>query len=215
MSRRSIGLGWLGAAAFAATLAARPLSAASTATLARRALDAYRRGDFAAAAKDLEVVHKRRPGDPVVAYDLLTAYAAAGRTGEARSLLGSVAGRDPALAAVARYQLGTLALRQGRYEEAIEELTESLRGDPKSLAAKRNLEIALGRRPPRRQPPQPGAAGQSDHRPSPAPRTAPDDAFRKKAGMTRAEAEALLHALEAESPTNRSGAARTKGERDW
>jgi tetratricopeptide (TPR) repeat protein len=213
-SQPTTGLRRVGASTLIAALVSGPLVAAPTATLARRALDAYRRGDFAEAVRDLETVYGRRPKDSVVAYDLGTAYAAAGRAAKAVPLLESAASANPALAAVARYQLGTLALGQAHYDEAVRQLTESLRRDPKSLAAKRNLEIALARRPPPKPSRRPNAGEKTGHS-STQRQSAQANEFQKKAGMTRAEAEALLNALEAESPTNRPHATPAKGEPDW
>lgn len=106
-----------------------------------RGMEAWENGDAAAAARHFEVSESISPS-PEAAFGLGTALAESGSPEEAAEFLGR-ASSSPKFAAPGFYNLGTIQLNEGRFEEAIEALKQSLRYDPTSIRAKRNLEIAL------------------------------------------------------------------------
>jgi tetratricopeptide (TPR) repeat protein len=187
--------------------------------LARDGQKQFERKHYAAAEKRFEEARKAEPGDPLWSYDLGTARAWQGKSGAAREALERAAGSDdPATAAGALYQLGTMDLGRKQFPEAVASLKRALELDPSREDARRNFEIALRearkKAPPKSGSPPPRARPQAP-RPSPAPvRPRPDSEFEKKAGMTRAEAEAMLRALDAEQ-RNPERARPRPGARDW
>jgi Ca-activated chloride channel family protein len=106
-------------------------------------------------------------------------------------------GPTPREEAGIRFGLGTVMLRQGRFEEAVEQLRASLRLDPDDLQAKINLEIALRRRPP--PPPQPSPSPGTEPTGTPPPggggAPQPSEPSDAPARLTREQAEQLLDAL--------------------
>ena len=109
-------------------------------------------------------------------------------------------------------------LAQKRFPEAVTSLKRALELDPSREDARRNFEIAL-REARKKSPPKSGSppsrARPQPPRPSPAPsRPRPDSAFEKNAGMTRAQAEAMLRALDDEQ-RNPERARPRPGAKDW
>lgn len=131
-------------AAATGTLLERLTRETNSHALVERGVEAYEQDELAEAIEKFSRANEMAP-TPVSAYDLGTSLAANGDVEGAAELLGSSAGSAD-LSALSFYNLGTLQLENGAYEESIESLKQSLRYDPGSMAAKRNLEIALQRR---------------------------------------------------------------------
>lgn len=175
----------------------------------------FRAGKLTEAERSFGEASRREPQDPLWQYDLGTVRAGAEGGDAARRELQAAVGRgDSSVAAAASYQLGTLDLQEKKYGEAVRALRRALELDPARADAKRNLEIALRRSqsPP---PPRGGAGGAPPRRPAPAKaRTEPDREFENRAGMTRAQADALLRSLDDEQRQREHVADRFSG-RDW
>lgn len=185
---------------------------------ARKGVEDFRAKRFADAQSDFRDAAGREPNEPAWKFNLGTADAAAGETAAARAELAKAAeSGDPVVAARALYQIGTLDLQARNYADAANELRRSLELVPGDADAKRNFEIAARNR--NRQPPPPPKEGASK-REEPKetktkPRNQPDDSeFRRKAGMTRTEAEAMLRSLENEQKQKERVSAREEG-KDW
>ncbi len=105
----------------------------------RKAAAAFERGEYQSAVTALKDV---RSDDSIARFNRGTAAIAAGdKAGGARDL--SKLGPSDPLAAKAAYNLGTSALEADDYAAAVRQLENSLRLDPRSMAAKRNLELAI------------------------------------------------------------------------
>jgi tetratricopeptide (TPR) repeat protein len=183
---------------------------------AREGEKQYRAKNYAASRRAFEDAVRAEPGDPLWKFDAGTAGAAGGDGNDAeaarRELEAAARAPDPRIAAAARYQLGTLDLGDKRYAEAVRNLRRSLELDPGRADAKRNLEIALAAAS---EPPPPREGGQSPPRPSPgSQRASPDREFEKRAGMSRAQAEALLRSLDDEQK-RRERAGEPAAGKDW
>jgi tetratricopeptide (TPR) repeat protein len=184
---------------------------------AKKGVEDFRAKRVAEAQRDFREAERREPDEPVWKFDVGTADAAAGETSAARAELAKAAeSSDPAIAARALYQIGTLDLQAGNYPEAVNELRRSLEIVPGDADAKRNFEIAARNRD-RRPPPPPKGGGDRKEGPKgeKKPEHRPDDSdFRRKAGMTKAEAEAMLRSLENEQKQKERVSAREQG-KDW
>ena len=111
---------------------------------ASRGVEAWDSKDYAAAVAAFGQVTEIHPG-PLASYDLGTSLVAAGDQARGAAALEESLS-DPALRASALYNRGSGALRANDLESAISDLQESLRADPGSVQAKRNLEIALNQK---------------------------------------------------------------------
>ena len=167
----------------------------------------------AEARRDFRDASRREPDERTWNFDLGTADAAAGENSEARAQLArAAASSDPAISAKALYQIGTLDLQQQRYADAAGALRKSLKLAPEDAAAKRNFEISVRNLT---RPPPPKEGGEPEKKPDQKPDRKKDDSeFQKKAGMTRAEAEAMLRSLESEQKQKERVSAREEG-KDW
>ena len=186
----------------------------------RKGADAYRAKKFADAESKFRDAARRDPEERAWNFDLGTAAAAGGKSDDARRELTRAAqSADPAVAAKASYQLGTLDLQEKNYPQAVQELRRSLELTPRDPNAKRNFELALReqhKKPPQQPKPKPGSQNAKGN-PAPRPendRDQKDSEFRKNAGMSRAEAEAMLRSLENEQKQRERTAARAEG-KDW
>ncbi len=184
--------------------------------LARKGTGEYRAKRFSEAQSDFRGASAREPEEKTWNYDLGTAQAAGGDLRGARDQLARAASsEDRALSARSLYQLGTLDLQSGNSGDAATELRRSLELDPGNPDAKRNFEIALRSRkqPPQKPPrPEPNSTAPS---PGAGKGRGPDDSeFQRKAGMSRAEAEAILRSLENEQKQKERVPAREM-EKDW
>lgn len=189
---------------------------------AKKGAAAYGKKDYPEAVRRFGEAAKRQPSDGAWPLDLGTALGAAGRSAEAHAPLGEAArSSDRAVAADALYQQGTLDLRGGDWRSAAEALRRSLILDPARPDAQRNYEIAW-RKLQEKKPPPPPSSGAPPPSPqkkpsSPPPRPRPgegDEEFRKRAGMSRQEAEALLRSLDAEQRQREKTAPAVAG-KDW
>lgn len=184
---------------------------------AKKGAEDFRAKRVAEARRDFREAERREPDEPAWKFDVGTADAAAGETSAARAELAKAAeSSDPAIAAKALYQIGTLDLQAGNYPEAANELRRSLEIVPGDADAKRNFEIAARNRDRR---PLPPPKGGGDRKEGPKggkkPEQRPDDSdFRRKAGMTKAEAEAMLRSLENEQKQKERVSAGEQG-KDW
>ncbi len=159
--------------------------------VAKRGVSEFRAKKFAEAKRDFREAAAREPAEKTWNFNLGTAHAAAGDLPEARAqLVQATRSKDPAVSAKAFYQLGTLDLQENGAAAADE--------------LRRSLEL------------QPADPGKKD-KPSSArqPGRGPEDSeFQKRAGMTRAEAEAMLRSLESEQKQRERVSARQEG-KDW
>jgi tetratricopeptide (TPR) repeat protein len=184
--------------------------------LAKRGVEEFRAKRFPDAQRDFRAASRRDPAEKTWNFNLGTADAAAGKSAEARAELSRAAeSSDPAISGKALYQLGTLDLQAQNYSDAAKELRRSLELAPGNPEAKRNFEIAMRsqKKPP---PPKPGDGKENENQsPGRKPDRGLDDSeFRRKAGMTRAEAEAMLRSLENEQKQKERVSAREEG-KDW
>ncbi|MGH9442889.1 MAG: hypothetical protein ACRD16_11510 [Thermoanaerobaculia bacterium] len=184
--------------------------------VAKKGVEEFRAKRYAEAQRDFREATSREPADPTWNFDLGTALAAAGEGAESRSQLArAAASPDAAVAARALYQMGTLDLQARKYEDASNELRRSLELSSGDVDAKRNFEIASRNRRQHPPPPPKGGGGAKEKPPGSKPQGAPNDSeFQRKAGMTRAQAEALLRSLEDEQKQRERVAARAEG-KDW
>ncbi len=183
---------------------------------ARKGVEEFRAKQLPNARRDFREASRREPAEKTWNFDLGTAGAAAEDGPEARRELALAAqARDPAIAGKAHYQLGTLELRDRNYSQAVQELRRSLELEPGNPDAKRNFELALQeqKKPPSSKPRD--DKGKQNPRPEGKSGKGPDDTeFRRNAGMTRAEAEAMLRSLENEQKQRERASARVEG-KDW
>lgn len=192
---------------------------------ARSGTKEYARGRYANAEKLFAAAAQKDPADPAWKYDLGTARAGGKERDAARQALSqAVTAKDPAVAAAALYQLGTLDLNAGNYHGALDNLRKSLELNPFRKDAKTNFEIALRNLkspPPHPQPRPKSGAGKSPPPPS-APASPPKgtgnsekpDPFEQKAGMSRAQADAILRSLDAEQQ-RKEKVRGNPAEKDW
>lgn len=183
---------------------------------AKKGVEDFRAKRVAEARREFREAARREPNEPAWNFNLGTADAAAGENAAARAELAKAAqSGDPAVAAKALYQIGTLDLQEGNSAEAANELRQSLEMVPGDADAKRNFEIAARNRDQKPPPPPKGGGGKEPPKGEKKPEHRPDDSdFRRKAGMTRAEAEAMLRSLESEQKQKERVSAREEG-KDW
>ena len=183
---------------------------------ARKGNEEFRAKRYAEAQADFREASRREPGEPAWNFDVGTSAAASGDEAAARTELEkAAASSDRAVAARALYQLGTLDLQKRRFSDAAKELRRSLEIAPGDPDAKRNFEIAAQNRDRPPPPPKGGGAPKEPPKGGPKPPKGPEDSdFRNKAGMTKAEAEAMLRSLENEQKQRERVSAREQG-KDW
>jgi len=126
-------------------------------------------------AAALEARLRERPGDPrlLVALGVARAEAALGDEAERAFLAAALGAREPALAAVAYYDLGVLALERRDLAAARDAFFDALALDPSDAQARFNLEWTL--RALRVAPPKPPPAGDSSERAASQPPAAGDE----------------------------------------
>jgi tetratricopeptide (TPR) repeat protein len=117
------------------------LREANSRAATKRGIKAFAAGQFAEAANDLGEAAKLRPGT-VSSLNAGTASVAAGDFEKGMAALGEAA-QDPQLREQALFNRGTAMLASHQNDRAIADLEETLRINPGSMRAKRNLEIAL------------------------------------------------------------------------
>jgi tetratricopeptide (TPR) repeat protein len=181
---------------------------------ARQGEKDFRAGKLPSAEKAFSEAAGKEPAEPLWKFDTGSVKAAEKKNDEARAdLLHASKASDAKVAAGAHYQLGTIDLSQERYAEAVRNFRRSLELDPAKADAKRNLEIALrlaSQPPPKRSPQENPKPEQGSGNPPPAA----DREFEKKAGMTRAEAEAMLRSLDDEQKKKEKALERVTA-KDW
>ncbi len=114
-----------------------------------RGAKAFEKKEYTRAVEEFRRAQELAPS-PRNAFNLGTAEIAAGQR-EFGSATLAEALKDPALRADALYNRGNSALAAKALDHAIRDYGDALRADPRHMAAKRNLEIALQRREQQRQ----------------------------------------------------------------
>ena len=109
-----------------------------------RGADAFEKKEYGKAVEHFRRAHELAPS-PENAFNLGTAEIASGRREQGSATL-AAAMKDPALRADALYNRGNSALAAKALDHAVRDYADALRADPRHMAAKRNLEIALRRR---------------------------------------------------------------------
>lgn len=174
-------------------------------------VELLRRGDTLAAGRAF-LEEARRRGTDTAWFNAGTAALVQGDFAAARDgLERATTSLDPRLRRLALYNLGTAMLQQARRDstrsdsllgQAEARLREALQLDPGDAAAKFNFELARRlRRPP--PPPQGGGGGNQPQDPSP-----PSDGPQGRGGMSPAEAEQVLGAMERAERATRQELAR-------
>lgn len=158
-----------------------------------------RRGDTVAAGRAF-LEEARRRGTDTAWFNAGTAALVQGDFVSARDgLQRATTSLDPGLRRIALYNLGTALLQQARRDstrrdsllgDAEARLREALQLDPGDAAAKFNYELVRRLRPPP-PPPQGGGGGRQ-----PPPQAPPDQNAEGREGMSPAEAEQVLGAME-------------------
>jgi Ca-activated chloride channel family protein len=158
------------------------------------------------------VVAARRRGTDTAWFNAGTAALVQGDFAAARDgLERATTSLDPGLRRIALYNLGTAMLQQARRDttrsdsllgQAESRLRQALQLDPGDAAAKFNYELVRRLRPP---PPPPRGGGGGNQRPEPTP---PDDGPGGRGGMSPAEAEQVLGAMERAERATRQELAR-------
>ncbi len=213
MTRRTMALALL---AFGAGLAGRAHAQGPV----NRGDDAWRTGDFRAAAEGyLEQVREGEGGETAW-YNLGTAAMAIGDTATARRALGRTAGSlDPDLRFRSLYNLGVLRLRQAtadsaraapHLDAALQHFREALLLRPGDANTKWNLELAVRRRPPQS---GGGSSAQGGGTPPPEERSAdlsPEQAEQILNSMAEEERRTLL-----DRNARRHRGRETRGWKEW
>jgi Ca-activated chloride channel family protein len=172
------------------------------------------RGDTTRAVRSF-LEEAERGGSDTAWYNAGTAALVAGDLeGGAEALGRATLSLDPTLRRRALYNLGTSQLLMARRDSsardsmltsAVDALREALRLDPGDSAAKYNFELARRLLPP---PPPPRGGGGGDQQP---PDRAPPPEGEPRSGMSQAEAEQVLNAMDrAERETRRQLARRQR-----
>lgn len=110
----------------------------------QKGIEAFRKGDFAAALEQFLSAKGLKPGEPRLKNNTAEALYQLKKYKEALDELSSV---DPAKLGPARaafhYNLGNIQYRLGQYPQALESYKSSLKLDPDDVAAKKNYELTL------------------------------------------------------------------------
>jgi Ca-activated chloride channel family protein len=126
----------------------------------------FQKKDFAGAAAAFESAANDDPDSPEIAFDLATAYYAAGKTDDALKAYDRAAtlAKTPATKARIAYNQGHALYNSGKAPEALEKFKETLRLDPTDADAKYNVEyIRSGKTPPQPKPnPSPSPNNQNE-----------------------------------------------------
>jgi len=128
-----------------------------------RGVAAFAKGDYPTSVAAFHTALQLAP-TPARALNLGTAQIAAGNREEGSATLARAL-RDPALRGAALFNRGNAALAAKAYDYAIRDFSDALRVNPKDVAAKRNLEIALRKKAQQDQQQQ----NQSGNQPKPPP----------------------------------------------
>lgn len=129
---------------------------------------------------------------PRNAFNAGTASIAAGRRAEGSAQI-EKAFADPALKADAYFNRGNSALEAKALDHAVRDYIEALRANPRHVAAKRNLEIALQRQRQQEQQSSDGDEGGDDGDQKPQPAPSPDGQQPQKGEL---DLEALLRSAQ-------------------
>lgn len=109
-----------------------------------RGAKAFEKKEYTRAVEEFRRAHELAPS-PRNAFNLGTAQIAAGQREQGSATLAEAL-KDPAVRADALYNRGNSALAAKALDHAVRDYADALRADPRHMAAKRNLEIALQRR---------------------------------------------------------------------
>ena len=139
--------------------AALPIRETNSRASNQRGLQRFEAKQYDEAAKAFGDANARAPSSRT-AFNLGTAQIAAGRRTQGSATL-ATAVKDPALRAAALFNRGNSALSSNAYEHAVRDYTEVLKLQPKDIAAKRNLEIALRKQEEQK---RSGASGKQDQK---------------------------------------------------
>ncbi len=111
-----------------------------------KAVELYERGEFDQATTLLEEARDKNPADPVVNYNLGSAYHQQGEYDKANeTYLNSALSEDSMMQAYSYYNMGNTEFRKGDYQKALDAYKKSLDIDPTDLDAKYNLELTQQR----------------------------------------------------------------------
>lgn len=204
----------------------------------------YAAGDFKGAIRVYQAALEKRPQDPALLSNLGAAlYRTNDWKGAEEAFARAQGTTNPAIAARAGQGRGNALFRQERYREALAAYRSALEARPDDADARFNYEVTLRKlrpederpnpdpdAPPPEAPKDPGAGGGGGSAGSPAPgtpqnqpapsRPEPAPAQDRPGGLSRAEAERLLEALQngerqARAQQQRGRAGETPRERDW
>lgn len=137
---RVVGLLLLGATLTAPSLLQRTVRESNSAAETKKGISSYTAKDYDGARRSFEKARELAPSSRA-SFDVGTARLAAGDVQGGNEELARAA-EDPQLRAASLFNRGTAALQAKRIDQAISDLTASLRSDPRNVAAKRNLELA-------------------------------------------------------------------------
>jgi len=130
----------------------------------QKGIDAYRRGEHAAALEQFLSAQGLKPGTPLLKNNTAAALYQLKKYQEALAELASV---DDAKLGAARaslhYNLGNIQYRLGQYPQALESYKRSLKFAPDDVQAKKNFELTLKKiREQQQQPQDPQPDGQAE-----------------------------------------------------
>jgi Ca-activated chloride channel family protein len=107
-----------------------------------KAVKLYDSGEFDRATTLLEEARDKNPADPVVNYNLGSAYHQQGEYDKANdTYLNSALSKDSIMRAYSYYNMGNTEFRKGEYQKALDAYKKSIDIDPTDLDAKYNLEL--------------------------------------------------------------------------
>lgn len=129
----------------------------------QKGIEAFRKGDFAAALEQFLSAKGLKPGEPRLKHNTAEALYQLKKYKEALDELASV---DPAAFGAARaafhYNLGNVQYRLGQYAQALESYKSCLKLDPDDVPAKKNYELTLKKIQEQQQDQQPQQQQQQD-----------------------------------------------------
>ena len=176
-----------------------------------RGVKAYQQKKFGDAA----AAFSQEGQSPRAFFNLGTAQVAAGNREQGSSTLSKVL-NDPKLRGDAFFNRGNSALSAKAYDYAIHDFAEALKANPRDVAAKRNLEIALAQKRAQQQQQQQRGGSNKGQQPSPGGSNnqqpqAPQRGEEPKSGD--ANAEALLRSVQQQEKEELSRMHRARPER--
>ena len=175
-----------------------------------RGVDAYAHQKYADAVSAFDKQARAHPSS-AANFSLGTAQIAAGNREQGSSTIAKAL-RDPALRGAALFNRGNSALAAKAYDHAIRDYTDALKSNPRDIAAKRNLEIALAQK--RASQPQAGASRRNQQGSSPRPQPQePEPTPNRDDRKSDPNAEALLRSVQQQEQEELSRMHRTRPER--